>query len=137
MKWTKAIGLSLMLMGMSAVAVSCREKSVNDVPPEEAALRQSVEQLQLRHYRQYVDMLDFGKPLDSLQLAWRTQAVAQYAERLRKQHGGVQGIRVCATDKTDDLRLTLHYYLYFADGDSDLCSQPMVKCNGEWKLKVD
>jgi hypothetical protein len=114
-------------------AWACKGKE-NELPPEVKVLNRSVAYLQIGDYLDYVKMIHFSTPPDSLGIVWRTMAVKQHTEHLCQKHGSIVKILHHSTEHFTEDSLVVNYYLHFADGDSLDCVQPMILRNDEWRM---
>lgn len=107
--------------------------------PEEASkavLEEALEALQAGDYDVYLEHVDFGVSLDSLQMASMKSVLLQHQEWKRAERAEVLAVEVIDVHLLNDSVCTAHYQYVFADSTKEVVSQKMVRCGEDWKIRV-
>lgn len=111
----------------------------HSVTPDEAvkaSLQSALDALEREDYDAYLDMVDFGQPLDSAQMAVMRKVVIQHVAKHRAERAEVIGAEVFDARMLSDSVYMVYYRYLYADSISDVSSQKMVRHGKDWKLRV-
>lgn len=115
---------------------ACHEKIVvpEDAPKE--ALLNALEALNRGDYDTYIDCVDYGTDMDSVQKSIMRDALRQHVgwRTARKSH--VASVDIVDVEMNGDTVCTVFYRYTFADGTNEVAVQKMVLNDGVWKIRA-
>ena len=119
------LGLVLCLMG-------CEDKEREP----ETVLVKALEALNSEDYDAYLQRVDFGAEMDSVQTSYMKQALRQHLGWRRSERAAVVAIDVQDVKMQGDTICTVYYQYSFADCTKEVSSQKMVRYGEDWKIRL-
>ncbi|MBQ9641732.1 MAG: hypothetical protein IJV06_09275 [Bacteroidaceae bacterium] len=101
-----------------------------------AVLVEALSALQVGNVDGYVQHVDFGGDMDSLQHSVLSALLRQHLDQRTQQRGALTGIEALDGKMRGDTVCTVFYQLTFADSTVEVASQKMVKVGSVWKIRV-
>lgn len=129
----RGVGKILIALGLLCM-VSCHEPT-----PEEAAqmaLKEALEALEKGEHDVYLQHVDFGKEMDSVQTAYMRNVLRQHVGWRRSERAVVLSIDMVDVKMQEDSVCTVYYQYSFADGTREVGVQKMVRHGNEWKVRL-
>lgn len=124
--------LGLVLLGLS----SCWGDKRLPEDQAKAVLKESLTALQRHDVDTYINNVDFGTDMDSLQEAFMRHVLEQHQDRQDQLRGAVQGIEMIDAEMQGDSVCLVFYQLMFPDSTVEVASQKMVRVGEKWKIRV-
>lgn len=125
---------AIVLAASAALLCGCGRKSAPQPETPGDVLRRSVQLLRTKRIDAYVRLIDRSETADSLRRQLVTLAVRQKAEQVVRVHRGYLDVRADSIHYVTDSTAHVFYTLRFADHDSILAEQRMVRQSGRWRL---
>ena len=112
--------------------VSCEDK---ERAPEET-LKVALEALNVEDYDAYLERVDFGADMDSVQIASMKDVLRQHLGWRRSERAAVVSIDIVDTKMHGDSVCTVYYQYTFADKTKEVGAQKMVRYGDKWKIRL-
>lgn len=113
---------------------SCRELTSEEKAKE--TLREALEALNQNDHDAYLQCVDFGTVMDSVQEAVMRDVLRQHLEWRRKERPSVVSIDMVDAKMHGDTICTVYYQYTFADSTKEVASQKMVRYGEDWKIRL-
>jgi hypothetical protein len=112
--------------------------SKNELPEDQAkaTLRKALSTLHSGNVEGYMQYVDFGGEMDSVQRAMMLYVLKQHQDLRAQQKGTLIGIEAIDAEMQGDTVCTVFCQLTFADSTAELISQKMVRVGEDWKIRV-
>lgn len=124
----------LLLALVSIVLGACRDD--DEQTRVKRTLQEALDHLQRGDVETYMHYTDFGCRLDSTQQLYFGMAIRQKLCVQTQTGQDVVSSVVTKAKMHSDTIATVYYTQHFANGDSVLCSQKMVRTQGTWRLRM-
>ena len=111
---------------------SCEEKEREP----EIVLMKALEALNHEDYDAYLQRVDFGTGMDSVQTSYMKEALRQHLGWRRSERAAVMSIDILEKVMEEDSVCTVYYQYTFADDTKESGSQKMVRHGETWKLRL-
>lgn len=111
---------------------SCEEKEREP----EIVLMKALEALNHEDYDAYLQRVDFGTGMDSVQTSYMKEALRQHLGWRRSERAAVMSIDILEKVMEEDSVCTVYYQYTFADDTKEAGSQKMVRHGETWKLRL-
>ncbi|MCM1313435.1 MAG: hypothetical protein NC206_07790 [Bacteroides sp.] len=115
---------------------ACREKVVDPVASAKSTLAEALDSLHSHHYGKFMSSVDFGEDMSEEQRNILFDVLRQHQERQDSLKGYISSCEIVDVDVESDSVITLYYSVMFADGNSEVNSQKMVRIGNVWKIRV-
>ncbi len=113
---------------------ACHESAPENVMKE--SLKAALEALERGDYERYLQHVDIGVPLDSVQRAFMLDALRQHQEWRGAERPSVVAVDVVDTQLQND-SICLAYCQYtFADSTKEVVGHKLVRHGDEWKIRL-
>ena len=103
--------------------------------PEET-LKVALEALNVEDYDAYLERVDFGADMDSVQIASMKDVLRQHLGWRRSERAAVVSIDIVDAKMHGDSVCTVYYQYTFADKTKEVGAQKMVKYGDKWKIRL-
>ena len=125
------------LLTVLALLVGCGAKQKSrDELLKEFVERALMERYLTNDYDLYLNDVDYGVELDTVQQQMLVAIHKQFADYQEKRHGAVAYVRMTDVVKEEnDSACFVHYIVVFSDSTEESAVMKVVEENGEWKIK--
>ena len=96
----------------------------------------AMDALNNRRFDEYIDCVDFGCELDSIQKDVFVKTYSQYLERVQHYKGSLQKLEVVDVAFSSDSVCDVYYETLYSDSIAEQHSQKMVRIGDTWKIKA-
>lgn len=124
--------LGLVLLGLS----SCRGDKRLPEEQAKAVLKEALAALQRHDVDTYINNVDFGTDMDSLQETFMRHVLEQHQDRQDQLRGAVMGIDVIDAEMQGDSVCLVFYQMLFPDSTLEVASQKMIRVGERWKIRL-
>jgi len=124
----------LLLLSSLMLLAGCGENT-----PQEAVTSTFVAAMDALHdhrYDEYMESVDYGCEMDSIQRAVLVRTYSQYLDRLQQSNGDLLNLNVVDVAFGSDTVCDVYYEMLFADSTSVEHCQKMVRIGDVWKLRA-
>ena len=128
----------LAIMAISVLILSgCNgKKFVDQSEPAREVLMDALTAMEQHDYGRYMQHVDLGEEMDTLQVDFVHKALVQYQSRMEATRGRSVDVTIIDADMESDTVCSLFYQVTYADSTSEVASQKMVRTNGDWKIRL-
>lgn len=99
-------------------------------------LQEALEALNRDDHEAYLQHVDFGADMDSVQMAYMKEVWRQHLGWRRAERAAVTSIDMIDAKLHGDSICTVYYQYTFADGTKEVGSQKMVRHGEDWKIRL-
>lgn len=138
MKVLRNIGVvKYMLFACVCLFYGCggEKKADASIAPRKA-MEEALNAFYSNDFNSYVNMVDYGTELDSVEREVVLNVMSQYHERQSAKKGGVSGYEILSVDMSSDSLATVYFDLFFGNDSVEMCSEKMILRSGQWKIRV-
>lgn len=125
-----ACGFLLMFLAACHGAIHGPE----DAPKE--ALQGALDALHEEDYDAYLQYVDWGMEMDSVQQSYMKMLLRQHQDWKRTERTAIVSIDVIDGKMNADSICTVYYQYTFADSTHEVVSQKMVRRGKDWKIRL-
>lgn len=118
------------------VLSACWGKEESPKDKAKNTLKEALSTLQSGNVDGYMQYVDFGCEMDSVQLAVMQCLLKQHLDRQAQQKGTIVSIEAVDAQMLGDSVCTVFYQLAFADSTVEVVSQKMVRVGENWKIRL-
>ena len=86
-------------------------------------------------YESYMESVDYGTELDTVQTQMILALHRQFADRMEKTHGRVVSVGISDMKAEADTVSFVHYTVTYADSTEQATMMKVVENNGTWRIK--
>lgn len=128
----------ILLIASMVMLSSCNEnkKTVDATIAPRKAMEEALNAFYSNDFEKYVNLIDYGADLDSVERQVVLNVMSQYHERQAAKKGGVTKFEVLSADMPSDSLATVYFDLVFGNDSVEMCSEHLILRNGQWKIKV-
>lgn len=128
----------ILLIASMAMLSSCNEnkKTVDATIAPRKAMEEALNAFYSNDFEKYVNLIDYGADLDSVERQVVLNVMSQYHERQAAKKGGVTKFEVLSADMPSDSLATVYFDLVFGNDSVEMCSEHLILRDGQWKIKV-
>lgn len=112
------------------------KKSIDATLAPRKAMEEALNAFYSNDFDTYVNLIDYGAELDSVERGVVLNVMSQYHERQTAKKGGVSRYDILSVDMPSDSLATVYFDLFFGNDSVEMCSEHLVLRNGHWKIKV-
>jgi len=124
-----------LLMFLSAFLVGCGGEST----PQEVvakAFEKAMDALNNHNFDEYINSVDYGCEMDSIQKDVLVKTYSQYLDRIQQNKGSLLKLEVIDVVFGSDTVCDVYYETLYSDSTTIPGCQKMVKVGDEWKIKA-
>jgi hypothetical protein len=130
------VRLVFVLALITAVLVGCGARKNRDELLKKFVERALTERYLTNDYESYLNEVDYGVELDTVQQQMVIAMHKQFADYQEKKHGTVAYVRMTDVVKEEnDSACFVHYIVVYSDSTEESAVMKVVEENGEWKIK--
>ena len=123
------------LFAMVALSLAaCHEPTQEEVV--KTSLKVALEALERGDYDGYLQHVDIGAPMDSMQRAFMVDALRQHQEWKGMERSALVALDVVDLQQIGDSIYTAYCQYTFADSTKEVVSYKMVRYGEEWKIRL-
>ncbi|MDO4201108.1 MAG: hypothetical protein Q4D25_03125 [Bacteroidales bacterium] len=122
----------ILILGLMLSLWSCEEKEREP----EIVLMKALEALNHEDYDAYLQRVDFGTEMDSVQTFYMKEALRQHLGWRRSERAAVMSIDILEKVMEEDSVCTVYYQYTFVDDTKEAGSQKMVRHGETWKIRL-
>ena len=128
----------ILLIASMVMLSSCNEnnKTVDATIAPRKAMEEALNAFYSNDFEKYVNLIDYGADLDSVERQVVLNVMSQYHERQAAKKGGVTKFEVLSADMPSDSLATVYFDLVFGNDSVEMCSEHLILRDGQWKIKV-
>lgn len=123
---------AFLILGLVLSLWSCQEKEREP----ETVLMKALEALSREDYDAYLQRVDFGTEMDTVQTSYMKEALRQHLGWRRSERAAVMSIDILDKVMDGDSICTVYYQYTFADDSQEVGSQKMVRNGETWKIRL-
>ena len=127
-----AVACVLLLMFLAACHGAIH--GPEDAPKE--ALQEALDALHEGDYDAYLQHVDWGMEMDSVQQSYMKMLLRQHQDWKRTERAAIVSIDVIDGKMNADSICTVYYQYTFADSTHEVVSQKMVRRGKDWKIRL-
>jgi len=132
----RMVRLVFVLALITAVLVGCGARKNRDELLKKFVERALTERYLTNDYESYLNEVDYGVELDTVQQQMVIAMHKQFADYQEKKHGTVAYVRMTDVVKEEnDSACFVHYIVVYSDSTEESAVMKVVEENGEWKIK--
>ena len=130
-----SLPVAVMCMLLSSCLSSCWQRS--ELPEDQAkiALREALTALQQRDVDGYMQRVDLGCDMDSVQENLVRHALEQHQDRQDRVRGAAIALDMIDAEMCGDSVCLVFYQMVFPDSTAEVACQKMVRVGSEWKIR--
>lgn len=113
---------------------ACHESAPEEVVKE--SLKAALEALERGDYEEYLQHVDMGAPMDSVQRAVMLDALRQHQEWKGAERPSVVAVDVVDAQFEDDSVCLAYCQYTFADSTKEVVWHKMIRHGDEWKIRL-
>lgn len=134
---SKRIVRCLAVLAVLSVLLGCgAKKKTREELLKEFVNRALTERYLTNDYEAYVNDVDYGVELDTVQQQMVIAMHKQFADYQEKKHGTVAYVRMTDVVKEEnDSACFVHYIVVYSDSTEESAVMKVVEENGKWKIK--
>lgn len=124
------------LLAVLAVLMGCgaKQKSREQLL-KEFVERALTERYLKNDYESYLNDVDYGTDLDTVQQQMLIAMHKQFTDFQQKKHGAVAYVKMTDVSEEADSVCYVHYIVVYADSTQESSMMKVVEEGGEWKIK--